>query len=172
MARNRTVLPLERAQVDVVQERSGVVGDRRISLRVCGEATQGYLLERYHAAPGEPSFVQRVNLFDDATIASFVEHDPYSAELESLYRAVIDVPKSIEIRWTRNDSTRIRIGMRERERFIDRDAQYDTGMWRNELFLPLLPDRRENRKSEESRIIDRRNACMAAPLCASPLVSE
>ncbi|ARK93203.1 autoinducer binding domain-containing protein [Burkholderia pseudomallei] len=93
MARNRTVLPLERAQVDVVQERSGVVGDRRISLRVCGEATQGYLLERYHAAPGEPSFVQRVNLFDDATIASFVEHDPYSAELESLYRAVIDVPK-------------------------------------------------------------------------------
>ncbi|AIO70456.1 autoinducer binding domain-containing protein [Burkholderia oklahomensis] len=96
MARNRTVFPIERAQVDVAQERKGVVGDKQISLRVCGEAAQGYLLERHHAAPREPSFVQRVNLFDGATVASFIEHDPYSAELKSLYRAVIDVPENAQ----------------------------------------------------------------------------
>ncbi|AIP66004.1 autoinducer binding domain-containing protein [Burkholderia thailandensis] len=93
MARNRTVFPPERAQVAVVQERRSVIGDKQISLRICGESTQGYLLERHHAAPREPSFVQRVNLFDHAVIASFIEHDPYSVELESLYRAVICMPK-------------------------------------------------------------------------------
>ncbi|AOJ73057.1 MULTISPECIES: helix-turn-helix transcriptional regulator [Burkholderia] len=94
MARNRTVFPIEHARMDVTQERNGVVGDKQISLRICGDAAQGYLLERHHAAPRQPSFVQRLDLFDGATVTSFIEHDPYSVELESLYRAVVGVPEN------------------------------------------------------------------------------